>query len=70
MMYHMERQLREQNAMMQRMSSDLYHERREKAQLIHQSSAVNTTHVIPVENTPEKQYAAGAVISGPSGSAT
>eukprot|EP00973_Karenia_brevis_P008765 1184421-Karenia_brevis.AAC.1 len=62
--------MREQNAMMRRMSSDLYNERREKAQLIHQSSGINTTHVIPVEHTPDKQYASGAVLTGRDGTAT
>eukprot|EP00973_Karenia_brevis_P014670 2001433-Karenia_brevis.AAC.1 len=64
MMQHMDRQMREQSAMMERMSSDLYAERREKAQLIHQSSRINTTHVIPVDHTPEQEYAAGSVITG------
>eukprot|EP00973_Karenia_brevis_P094646 12423477-Karenia_brevis.AAC.1 len=62
--------MKEQNAMMQRMSSDLYNERREKAQLIHQSSGINTTHVIPVDHTPDKQYASGSVLTGPDGTAT
>eukprot|EP00973_Karenia_brevis_P069954 9726515-Karenia_brevis.AAC.1 len=56
--------------MMQRMSNDLYHAHREKAQLIHQSSGISTTHVIPVEHTPDKQYAEGSVLAGPSGTAT
>eukprot|EP00973_Karenia_brevis_P026532 3660909-Karenia_brevis.AAC.1 len=56
--------------MMDNMACDLHSERRDKAQLIHQSTMKNTTHVIPVDKTPEAEYAGGATITGTTGSTT
>eukprot|EP00973_Karenia_brevis_P056047 7795786-Karenia_brevis.AAC.1 len=52
------------------MAHELHSERRDKAQLMYQSTMKNTTHVIPTETTPNPEFANGIAITGATGSAT